>query len=310
MGAHLAAMGAAACGSHGRRWLALSLLGSLLLTFVAQGDRLADPFAINEDFRRFHWYQRIYDPELFPDDGLIYSKIQTYQLGSQTLVVDHTSPLYSIFIWLGSFFANPTFVAKWLAFPLTAALAGSVFGVLRSTYGPRSGALVALATTVFVLGSTSSTSTLTGLQRAFMWPLILGEVAMLTSRRFGAAALVVLLSGLIYPPAFVLGAATYGLSLASHFFRDRRPWPEVWRPAFYLLAAVLLVALAQLPTLRGQVRVAQNNAEVVQTEEVGFVEREHFQDGGRYDLFELFPLSGRGGLVTDAFQFLQLLVLC
>jgi hypothetical protein len=117
---------------------------------------------------------------------------------------------------------------------------------------------------------------------------------------------VIFVSGTVYAPAFVLGAATYGLLLLKPAGTSWRRVVE-WDHVPPLLVAAALVALLMAPALANQqqARGTDDMGEIATT----LLSDPKFQEGGRRQLFFQFPLAGRGGSVGECGAMRSILVL-
>lgn len=288
-------------------WLALLI--SMLLALWLQGPRLLDPYVVEEDFRSYYYMHRFQNPELFQDDVLIQqrNRIIELELGSLRLPVDSASPVYTLLFWLASHIISPVLFSKLLVFPLLGISVFYLYRIGNQLGDSRTAFSLALAFAALNLASPTSVSTIGGLQRSFIFPLLLPTVYYLLTGRDRAAAAVIFVSGLIYPPIFVLNAATYAVSLLSKPTNPNR-WRSTvqWRRAIPLLAAVLSVALILLPILSVQLSRAALAAGPITGH---MLTDPTFQTGGRRALFEVFPLIGRAGPFTSILTAAYVLIL-
>jgi hypothetical protein len=276
----------------GELWLWAALAVAVLAAFWVQWPRLVDPYTVEEDARNFHWWNRFQEPELFTDEPLFGGYVSDAQVGPITLVVFKQSPGYSLLFQLASIFVSPVLFSKLLIFPLLLISVYYLYRISRRITGPGTAFAVCLAFSLFNLVALTSISVTGGLQRSFMYPLLLAQLHYLMDRRYWVAAALIALSGAIYPPAAVLGAAIYGLLLPRPRAGSWRRLVD-WRPLPALLLAALLVGLMMVPALANQQRIQSPDATATST---GLFANPDYQEGGRRQLFTRPPLVGRVGL--------------
>jgi hypothetical protein len=277
-------------------WFWAALIVALLAALWIQWPYLADPYAVEEDARNFFWWNRFDQPELFVEDPLFDGYVRDIRLGPITLVVWTLSPGYSLLFQVASAVVSPVLFSKLLIFPLLLISVYYLYRISRRITGPGTAFAVCLAFTLFNLVSTSSISAAAGLQRSFMFLFLLALLNYLMMGSFQRAAVVIFVSGTVYAPAFVLGAATYGLLLLKPAGTSWRRVVE-WDHVPPLLVAAALVALLMAPALANQQQARRTDdvGEVAPT----LLADPRFQEGGRRQLFSHFPLVGRGGLTVD-----------
>jgi hypothetical protein len=236
---------------------------------------------------------------------------------------------YSLGYWLlfyaASFLMTPTFFSKILAFMVLPVTVWYLFEFGQSARGRGTGVALAAGFMFLNLASPSSISVVTGLQRSFACSLIIVLIYYLHRQKYTGAAVIVLLSALIYAPMFVLAVATWGL------FALRITWPPrlglsfVQRGMGPLLIATLLSVLIMSPVLftrfshvfTGEKLVEvgeQATGAASEPPEATSESYEHIWDnpiyraGGRAPLFFRFPFVGRGGLVNNGEDAVHLLI--
>ena len=274
-------------------WLATS--GAFLLVFILQFPRLIDSYTVEEDFRTYHWMHRFQNPSLFQNDPTVSNRYIDVALGDKILIIDTASPLYSGIFQIASPLFSPVLVNKLLVFPLLLTAVYFMYGIGLMIRDEKLALQLSLTFIVVNLASHSSTSTIGGLQRSFIIPLLLGVIYFMMRQRVWATAVTLIISGLIYPPAFLLGAITFGLSTIQYRPQEKRPFHLNWKRIGILLLASLSVLAILLPFfLRSHGNVP------VDLPETGFIlDNPTYQPGGRRQFFDLFPLVGRGGLLLD-----------
>jgi hypothetical protein len=278
------------------RWLFLTVAAASVLAARFQLPRLLDPYQVEEDFRSFYWMHRFQNRELFDGDPLIYDRVVEPEWGSLFLIFDNASPAYSLLFQIASNFVNPVLFSKLLAIPLLLFAVYYLFRIGEKLSGPGTALVLCLFFIFLNLAAPTSISTVGGLQRSFVFPLFLALIYYLMIGRDWAAAVTIFTSGLVYPPVFLIGVVTYALSLA--------PWPEAghrlqlqWRRLWPLSAAVALTVVALLPILGLQLAAAQPGAGLAE-ETPHMLADPHYQQGGAFVLFDVFPLVGRAGLAS------------
>jgi hypothetical protein len=280
-------------------WFWAAVAVALLAALWIQWPYLLDPYAVEEDARNLYWWNRLQEPGLFVDDPLFAGHVRDIRLASMTLVVTTLSPGYSLLFQVASLVLAPVLFSKLLIFPILAGCVFFLYHIGRRISGP--GTSFALCLLVFIVNPLGIflTPAATGLQRSFMVLFLLALLNYLMMGSFRRAALVIFLSGIIYGPAFVLGAATYGLLLLKPAATSWRRVVE-WQNVPPLLVAAGLVALLIAPAVANQpqARGTDDVGEVATT----LLSDPKFQEGGRRQLFFQFPLAGRGGLSANGAQ--------
>jgi hypothetical protein len=293
---------------------------SLLLVLWIQWDRLLDPYRVEEDFRSFYWMNKFTDPDLFPNDQLegsrYYMDLDLFSLG---VTLEKESPMYGLLFYAASFFMTPVLFSKVLPFfitPLTSLFLYKYGSCLRDSW---TGAALAILFVLFSTVSLGSQSVLLGLQRSFGPSMIIFLMYYLHRRQYLAAGLTVLLSALIYAPAFVLAAMSWAFYKTRLSWRSRPKLIFDWRGWLPLLAATLVSILFLAPfafAMMDESRVndgqALNQAQQVQERRILdqlLWDNPKYQPGGFRPLFEHFPFVGRLGIVdklSDGVHFLIL----
>jgi hypothetical protein len=300
---------------------------SLFAILWLQAPRLGDEFRVDQDFRTFYLMNKFQDPVLFPNDQLRgYRYINIHLPGGGDLPLYFYSLGYWLLFYAASFLMTPVFFSKILAFVVLPITVWYLFGFGQSARDRGTGVALAAGFMFLNLASPSSLSIIPGLQRSFACPLIIVLIYYLHRQKYTGAAVVVLLSTLIYAPMFVLAVATWGL------FALRITWPPrlglsvVRRGLGPLLVATLLGVLIMSPVLftrLSHVFTSEKPVEVggqaasatSESPEATLESYEHIWDnpiyraGGPAPLFFLFPFVGRGGLVNNGEDAVHLLIL-
>lgn len=293
-------------GASSRRWLLLALLLAMILSFWVQWPRINDPFAIQDDIQKFFWMHRFEDSSLFPDNLLISSSVKDLGIGPLRLILDIRSPGYSLLFFLASPIFPINLFSKLLLFPLMLVSVYFLFRIGEKIHGAGTGFALAMVFVVADLGAQTSVSVTTGLQRSFLGPTLLGLVYFLMVKKYTAALIMVLVGGIIYPPALLLGIIVYVLSLfepADNRWRVRVNWRRVL--PLVVLGGIILLLL--LPAARMQLLRIQLSSLQQLNQLNSLLEDPDFSSEGRFVLFEysLFPFVGRAGLITRSENFWQ-----
>lgn len=270
----------------------LAILGAFLLVFILQFPRLIDPYTVEEDFRTYHWMHRFQNPDLFQDDLTVPDRNIDIHLGDKVIIVDTASPIYSGIFQIASPLISPVLFSKLLAFPLLLTAVYFMYGIGLMIHDDKLALQLSLVFIIVNLASHSSTSTIGGLQRSFIIPLLLGVIYFMMRQRAWATAVILIISGLIYPPAFLLGAIAFGLSTIQYQPQKKLPLRLDWKRVSIFLFAGTFVLIMLLPFFLRP----DSNASA----RTGFIlNNPTFQPGGRSPIFDLFPLVGRGGLLLN-----------
>jgi hypothetical protein len=280
-------------------WLIASLLLAIIVAFLVQWPHISDPYAVQDDFRKFFWMHRYEDPNLFPDDPQISSAIKHVDLGLFDLDVDIKSPMYNLIFYLASPFFSINLTNKLLVFPLILISVFLVYKIGENGDKPRAGFALAAAFIVLILSFPNSVSVAAGLQRSFAVPILLTIVYSLMQKRFWIAAIALAVGGLIYPPVMLLGLLTY---LPSLFDLKVKPFRLKihWRRAYPLIGLTALAIVVLIPALSAQIRRINFDSVALFGGFQRLLDDPRHQLGGRYSLFDpvLYPWVGRAGLFT------------
>jgi hypothetical protein len=291
-------------------YLGAALLIAAIFALIVQLPVLQDPNAVEEDFRTLFWVHRYQDPTLFsrvPFDKL---GVTDVQIGSLTLVLEEGSPGYSLLLQSASYFVSPALFIKLLIFPLLLTAVYYIFRIGLHLTDRRTAFALSATYIVLNLASFTEISVTAGLHRSFVTPLLLSLLYYLLIRHYQKAAVVVFLSGFIYLPIFPVCTITYFLSIIN--LKENNEWrPRVQgKPFVYLIAAVLLVAIAISPIIvRNIQRILTPPITASGEPKPHILQDPEFQPGGRRPIFRLFPVVGRGGIVTGNIDAVHLLFL-
>jgi len=280
-------------------WLVLALGLTLILSLWLQMPRILDPYTYQEDFAKFFWMHSYEDPELFTAHRYqIPTTVKQLEIGPLSLQVDTTSPAYSLIIFLASPFFPITLSHKLLLFPLMVVSVYFLFRIGEKIRGPGTGFALALAFAVLNLNAPSSVSLAAGLQRSFVAPVLIILIYSLMQEKYLAAAFVIFIGGLFYPPVTLLGIITYALSVLEPA-DSRWRFKVNWRNALPLVILLGIAVVLLLPAILRQLQRV-NLPSFEQVDQIGsFLGEPQYSPGGRYPIFDdqsLGYLVGKAGL--------------
>lgn len=286
-------------------WLAL--LFACLMALWLQWESIVDPYQAEEDFRNAYWMHRFQDRAVFDDEILfqLYPRLLIVEAGPLYLPMDSGSPGYSWLFQIASYVIDPVTFSKLLVFPLLVWAVFYVYRIGELLRGPGTALVLALAFVIVNLSGSPMSTILGGLQRSFIAVFILGELYYLMTKRDVAAAILILISGFIYPPALFLCTAMYVLSLVSWQKKGRLPVTVDWQRCLPLLIVGVIATVTLLPILSHNVSEGSTDLSGSDESLSVFVDPV-YQEGGRRQFFELFPLVGRGGIATQGTDFLYI----
>lgn len=132
-------------------------------------------------------------------------------------------------------------------------------------------------------------------------------------------AVILIISGLVYPAAFVLGVTTTALTVVEWQFKSPRKFSVDWRGGVYLITAMIVTLLVLTPVVAHQVVRAQQPETATTSGEMFQLFRSSgdshilsnplYIGGGRGQLFTIFPFVGRGGLATQGLSIIHIAIL-
>jgi hypothetical protein len=284
--------------THKHTKLMLSMIVGLSIALWTQWPQLSDPLRADEDLRNLYWIHKFWDSELFIEDSLINHYMLELQLGDHLWHINKLSPGYGLIFQIASyFFADPISFSMFLVFPLAIIVVFYLFH-LAHRFSDKNTAL-ALCAIFLALNLTASTnvSISGGLQRSFAIPCMLALIYYIANNRHKAALAAVFVSGLIYPPVFVLNSVV--MALGSVTVKTPTDKHSIiinvdWRSLASLTVVCCLVALALLPGLRMDIVRSLSDYSVLNDPA--------FADSGRYPLFSAFPIFGAGGLFMSGVE--------
>ncbi|MDX1613297.1 MAG: hypothetical protein R3300_03245 [Candidatus Promineifilaceae bacterium] len=273
--------------------LFLALLIAVAAAAWLQWERIADPFTIQDDFRKFHWMYRNQDPTLFADDPL--TSPQVIRLGPLRFFTDRTHPGYSFLFFLASPLFSPVLFNKLLIFPLLLLSTYLLFRIGEIIKDSLTGFALALAFVVLTWVSASATSVAAGLPRSFMPLIIIGIVYYLMSNRFWLATGIALVGATVYLPAAVLGLGTILLAFIRPEAKRGR-YHISWRLVLPLVAFIAILFLFFPSLLTNRAEILWNSL-LDQSWSLGeLLSDPDYVSGGRFPLFRDFPFLGLGAL--------------
>lgn len=289
-------------------WLVSALGLTLMLSLWLQMPRILDPYTYQEDFAKFSWMHSYEDPELFSAHRFqIPDTVKQLEIGSLSLKVDTTSPAYSLLFYLTSSLFPITLSHKLLLFPLMMISVYFLFRIGEKIRGPGTGFALALAFAVLNLNAPSSVSLAAGLQRSFVAPVLIVLIYSLMQEKYLAAAFVIFIGGLFYPPVTLIGIVTYALSVVEPA-DSRWRFKVNWRKALPLVILLGVAVIFLLPAILRQLQRVDLPA-FEQVNQIGsFLGEPQYLPGGRYTLFldqSLMFLVGRAGLFERVETFWQ-----
>lgn len=288
---------------------------SLLAILWVQAPRLADPFRVDEDFRSFYWMNKFQEQGLYPNDQLRGHTYLTIRLPWGDLPLHFPSLGYSLLFYLASFFVSPPVFNKLLPLVLTPIMVWYLFEYGTSVGGRESATILTAGFVFLNLASSTAISVVSGFQRSFACPLMVALLYYLHHSKPLVAATAVFVSALIYPPMFLLGAATSGLFFLTAAITSPRGLNIARRGLVTLSIACCIGALVLSPVVLSRIvrtpgLQAAGDSRGTPTYSDGHVlTHPRYQPGGRRPLFYLFPFIGRGALVNKADTALHLLIL-
>lgn len=288
---------------------------ALLAALWVQAPRLSDPFRLDEDFRLLYWTNKFHEQGLFPTAerlGQTYVELH-FPWGSAPL--DLASPAYSLLLYAGSFIVAPRVFVDWLPFLLIAMTVWYLFEYGMAIGGRREATILAVGFSLLNLSSPTSLTVVSGLQRGFACSLMIALLYYLRRRDPWGTAATILVSALIYPPAFLLAAATSALSFLTLAIASPQN-RKLARKCLSALAVALCIGVLVLsPAVFPRILEALGVDSANDYPDMGtrayrqVLSNPRYKPGGRKSLFSVFPVIGRAGLVTKSLTALHLVVL-
>ena len=290
---------------------------SLLAMAWLQAPRLTDEFRVDEDFRYFYWMNKYYDSAIFPNDPSEYYISAQLPWGDVPITFYNLG--YGLLFYAASFLISPIFFSKILPFFLMSVTILYLFEFGQSVLDRRTGVVLAIAFLFLNLASSSSISITNGMQRSFAIPLIIAFIYYLHRRKYLFAAITVLLSALIYAPAFALIVPVWGLYILKANWRENIFVSLRQRGIIYLLIAVSASVLVLSPILlprfsnvfasTDSIGAQEQSVEPASESYEYLWDNPRYRTGGGVPLFIIFPVVGRGGLVDLGEDLINLLIL-
>jgi hypothetical protein len=292
-----------------RIWL---IIVSVVAVGWLQSPRLGDDFRVDEDFRAFYWMNKFQDPALFPNHTVGYTLLR---LPWGDVPVTFYSLGYGLLFYAASFAIPPILLSKLLPFGLMPLTVWYLFEFGQASHQRRTDIVLALVFLFFNLASSSSISIANGLQRSFAATLIIALLYYLQRQKYLAAALVMVLSALIYAPMCALGLATWAVFILKMNWPLKLSWPRAGGAGYWVgvlgvgLALLLPALLAQVTAVETSPTGAQSSPSTPVAPEPRLWDNPVYQMGGAYPLFIIFPVVGRGGLVDLGEDLINLFIL-
>lgn len=284
-----------------RNYLAASLGAAFLLTLWVQLPNLADPFRIEEDVRNLPWVWQLTDAQLFARFPAVQDEIIYLHIGQFNVPYVVNNPGYGLIIQLGSLLFSPLTVIKLLPFLLILTAVYYAYRLGEKSVSPLFGAVFAITFAAINLTLHSEVSVLAGLQRSFVCPLLLAAAYYLYMEEFGKAALVVVLSAVIYIPVLPVIGITY-FFYCIQWKRLRRTWREWvhWRGMGWLVTAVLFTLILMSPLLQHHLSAVFTPSPGTSNSSAAtsVLQNPYFSLDGPKPLFIFFPFVGRGGIAS------------
>ncbi len=288
---------------HKLLWAALGI--GFLIALWIQWPLLQNIASVNDDLRNLYWLHRMVDSTLFNGDVLIGHQLLEFIIGTHTIVISKFSPGFGALFFFSRLTGSIILFSKLLIFPL---MLFSVFYLYRLAIQfttKMSAFALCFGLALLNLFFSSNITVVAGLQRSFVLPFLLALLYYLTKQHYWRAAFVLLLSSSIYPPMFILGSATFGISLVNFSMNRPKEFSIEWKPLVPLLTAVLLGGLLLLPALSTQ---GNDQIAISLNQTHSFFDLDSLQ-GGRYPLFSIFPYIGSGGFFGSAGDGLNVLIM-
>jgi hypothetical protein len=299
------------------RPLVLLLIGTLIAVFWFQLPKLTDPYKVAEDFRSFYWMNKFQEPGLYPNDQLRGSTYRRINLPwDQDVPIYLPSLGYGLLFYAASFFVSPLLFSKILPFLLGLTTVWYLYQYGKSLQDTRIGISLAVGFLSINLISPTSTTILSGFQRAFALPLMIALLYHLHQKQFTTSAIVIVASALIYPPIFLLASGTWAFVALLHVRYHPRLWhKENLKVIIPLVVAIALSTVTLLPVVWPRLTRAlpskpqETVSSHAQPTYNHLWERPKYSKEGRNPLFTLFPILGRGGLFNKALDMIYAFVL-
>jgi hypothetical protein len=269
----------------------------LFLSFLAviwlQGSRLFDPYIAEEDLRYFYQFNNFQEPELFSNNYLrpILHLGYTNFMGKSILLF-YDSIAYGLIFYIASYIFTPVMFSKILPFFL---LPITTLYLLKygQVVGARTGSLIfAIGFVLLNLISPSSLSIISAIPRTFSLPLVIVFIYYLERKKFLASTVTVVLSATIYPPMSLLQMLTWFLTLFSKDRLSDNKHSTNIQTLKYLILSGILCGFVLSPVLIQTLSAPKGIRKLSES-------LQSFIQGGRYQLFDLYPFVGNGGLLNS-----------
>ncbi|MCA9959690.1 MAG: hypothetical protein KC443_11685 [Anaerolineales bacterium] len=291
------------------KYLWASLLLAAILTLLIMLPRLINPYSTEDDFRNWYWMHRFQDPDLFVNDSWINEHVLEFNVGSLRLVTLKESPLYGLLYQSLSSLFPIVLLGKLFVFPLTLIAVYYLYRIDTKLVSPQNAFIISIVFVLMNLSLTSMVSTVGGFQRSFMLPLLLAFLYYLLEGRFRETIIVLLISGILYPPLFLLQMVTYGLEMLLSWWPNRhteagRKYGK-WLGGAVLIGIVIVLLL--FPVLQRLLKNITRIDPVANWQAIFAATR--YGSAGRFQVFLIFPFVGRGGIADHGITIFAILFL-
>ncbi|MCB9098300.1 MAG: hypothetical protein H6632_02085 [Anaerolineales bacterium] len=306
-----------------KTYIWLSLLSIIGVAWL-QWPRLGDPYRVDEDFRTFYWFAKFQNPALFshdPDQGMRY--VEILRPWGKPFLTSIFSLGYDFLFYAAGFVFEPILFSKLLPFILMPITVLYVFEFGRLVRDHNTSLVLGIGFLLFNLAASSAVSVLNGLQRSFALTFMVVLLYYLQAQKYKSAVVATLVAALFYPPASVLMLATWGLAALPSL---RLSHIGVWlqsRAVVHLGLAVILTGVILSASVIHLLGVFDAFTNPAQTAPEGLAEASDvktepsdslftnpvYGPGGSVELFYVFPLVGRGGIVDLGEDLINLLIL-
>ena len=188
--------------------LAGALLFGLALACVVERDIFCNPYAVNDDVRnQIYWMAQILNPRYFSQDYIASYFTQPVLVSPVLAMVYNT-----LTPWV-----SPLSLSQWMPFPLVLLATFFLFKFCEkyrnATYAFWS--CFAFNCSLWIFKNMAG-----GLSRAFIYPLLFLTLWLISLNQWVGVTIALLLSALIYPPAFFLAAVLILVELIRFYGKD------------------------------------------------------------------------------------------
>ncbi|MEW6717742.1 MAG: hypothetical protein AB1345_09590 [Chloroflexota bacterium] len=292
-------------------WLiVITVVVAFLMAFWSLWPQLWDGYRVPVDFQHFYWMARFQDPQLFPTDYILSDYLLEVDIGGHSLILYPRSLGYGLLFYLFSTLISPIWLCKFLFLPLLAITAIFSFQMGAELGDELSGLIFSVFTIFFLLASTDSISSASGLPRGFAMPLITVFLFLLRKQKYVQAGILIVLGALFYLPVLPLFFLTYFFSLFR--IRPSAGFNVSKRAMYPLILGVVLSGLVLFLMVKVEFDLSSIPSLSDLAETTALTQDPYYLPGGPAPLFTRFPWLGKAGLFDkdpDVLQALVLLVL-